>query len=95
MPQDHGLHGFNRNVDEWNADGLHYETLAICRQFAFAPAVFPRSLVRGLLQHNPPQRDISARFRGAACQSEPARRSPACSPSALAVPRIVVPQSRT
>jgi hypothetical protein len=26
-----GWHGFNFNVEEWDAEGLHYETLAICR----------------------------------------------------------------
>ena len=31
MPQGHWLHGFNYNVEEWDAEGLHYETLAICR----------------------------------------------------------------
>jgi len=28
---DHWLPGFNFNVEEWDAKGLHYETLAICR----------------------------------------------------------------
>ena len=36
---DHWLHGFNDNVEEWDADGLHYETLAICRQPAHARRV--------------------------------------------------------
>jgi hypothetical protein len=40
MAQDHWLHGFNYNVEEWDADGLHYETLAICGQLAHARAVF-------------------------------------------------------
>jgi hypothetical protein len=40
MAQDHWLHGFNYNVEEWDAEGLHYETLAICRQLAFARAMF-------------------------------------------------------
>jgi hypothetical protein len=41
---DHSLHGFNYNVEEWDADGLHYETLAICRQLAFARAVFKEAV---------------------------------------------------
>jgi hypothetical protein len=36
---DHWLHGFNYNVEEW-FEGDRYETLAICRQIAFARAVF-------------------------------------------------------
>jgi hypothetical protein len=40
MPQDHWLTGFNFNVEEWDAEGQHYETLAICRTLAFARAVF-------------------------------------------------------
>jgi len=39
MVQDHWLHGFNYNVEEW-FEGDRYETLAICRQLAFARAVF-------------------------------------------------------
>jgi hypothetical protein len=27
MAQDHWLDGFNYNVEEWDAAGLHYETL--------------------------------------------------------------------
>jgi len=40
MAEDHWLHGFNYNVEAWDADGLHYETLAICRQLAYAREVF-------------------------------------------------------
>jgi hypothetical protein len=36
---DHWLPGFNYNVEEW-FEGDRYETLAICRQLAFARAVF-------------------------------------------------------
>jgi len=43
---DHWLHGFNDNVEEWDADGLHYETLAICRQPAHARAVFKEMVPR-------------------------------------------------
>jgi hypothetical protein len=39
MAQDHWLHGFNYNVEEW-FEGDRYETLAICRQLAHAHAVF-------------------------------------------------------
>ena len=39
MLQDHWLPGFNFNVEEW-FEGDHYETLAICRSFALARAVF-------------------------------------------------------
>ena len=43
-PQDHWLPGFNFNVEEWDAQGLHYGTLAIWRSLepartAFAAAV--------------------------------------------------------
>jgi hypothetical protein len=34
MPQDHWLPGFNFNVEEWDAKGQTYETLAICRTLA-------------------------------------------------------------
>jgi hypothetical protein len=34
------LPGFNFNVEEWDAKGLHYETLAICRSLAVARAAF-------------------------------------------------------
>ena len=40
MAQDHWLHGFNYNVEEWDADGRHYETIAICRILAVARAAF-------------------------------------------------------
>jgi hypothetical protein len=43
MVQDHWLHGFNYNVEEW-FEGDHYETLAICRQLAYARAVFKASI---------------------------------------------------
>jgi hypothetical protein len=35
--------GFNFNVEEWDAAGQHYETLAICRSLALAR---PRSRLR-------------------------------------------------
>jgi hypothetical protein len=40
MPQDHWLPGLNFNVEEWDATGQTYETLAICRSLALARAVF-------------------------------------------------------
>jgi len=40
MAQDHWLPGFNFNVGECDAKGLHYETLAICRSLALARAAF-------------------------------------------------------
>ena len=40
MVQGHRLPGFNFNVEEWDAKGLHYETLAICRSLALARAAF-------------------------------------------------------
>jgi hypothetical protein len=40
MSQDHCLPGLNFNVEEWNAKGHTYETLAICRTLALARAVF-------------------------------------------------------
>ena len=39
MAQDHWLPGFNYDVEEW-FERDRYETLAICRQLAFARAVF-------------------------------------------------------
>jgi hypothetical protein len=38
--EDHWLPGFNFNVEEWDAKGQTYETLAICRTLALARAVF-------------------------------------------------------
>ena len=38
MPQDHWLPGFNFNVEEWDAKGQTYVTLAICRPLALARA---------------------------------------------------------
>jgi len=40
MPQDHWLPGFKFNVEEWDAKGQTYETLAICRTLALARAAF-------------------------------------------------------
>jgi hypothetical protein len=37
---DHWLPGLNFNVEEWDAAGLHYETLTICRTLALARAAF-------------------------------------------------------
>jgi len=39
-PPDHWLPGFNFNVEAWDAEGLHYETPAICRTIALARAGF-------------------------------------------------------
>jgi hypothetical protein len=44
MPQDHWLPGFNFNVEDWDAKGLHYETLAICR--SLEPRLALRSRLR-------------------------------------------------
>ncbi len=43
MVQDHWLHGFNYNVEEW-FEHDHYETLAICRQLAYARSVFKEAV---------------------------------------------------
>jgi hypothetical protein len=40
MPQDHWPASFNFNVEEWDAEGLNYETPAICRSLELARAVF-------------------------------------------------------
>jgi len=37
---DHWLPGFNFNVEEWDAKGHNYETLAICRTLEVARAAF-------------------------------------------------------
>ena len=36
MSPDHWLPGFNFNVEEWDAKGQTYETLAICRSLALS-----------------------------------------------------------
>jgi hypothetical protein len=36
--EDHWLPGFNFNVEEWDAKGQSYETLAICRTLVLARA---------------------------------------------------------
>ena len=38
--ENHWLPGFNFNVEEWDAKGDTYETLAICRTLALARAAF-------------------------------------------------------
>jgi hypothetical protein len=42
--ENHWPPGFNFNVEEWDAEGLHYETLAICRSLALARAVFAAAI---------------------------------------------------
>ena len=34
--ENHWLPGFNFNVEEWDAKGLHCKTLAVCRSLALA-----------------------------------------------------------
>jgi hypothetical protein len=46
MPQDHWLPGFNFNVEEWDAKGQTYETLAICRTLALARAAFEVAIAK-------------------------------------------------
>jgi len=41
---DHWLPGFNFNVEEWDAEGQAYETLAICRTLALARAAFEAAI---------------------------------------------------
>jgi hypothetical protein len=36
--ENHWLPGFNFNVEEWDAKGMSYDTLAICRTLALARA---------------------------------------------------------
>jgi hypothetical protein len=38
--ENHWLPGFNFNVEQWDSNGLTYETLAICRSLEMARAVF-------------------------------------------------------
>jgi hypothetical protein len=49
---DDWLPGFNFNVEEWDAEGLHYETLAICRSLALARTVLAAAIAEkpGLLK---------------------------------------------
>ena len=54
MTDDHWLPGFNYNVEEWDAEGLHYETLAICRQLAYARAVFKEAVAEKPSPHPSP-----------------------------------------
>jgi hypothetical protein len=42
--EDYWLPGFNFNVEEWDAKGQTYETLAICRSLAFARAVLAAAI---------------------------------------------------
>jgi hypothetical protein len=53
--EDHWLHGVNFNVEEWDAKGQTYETLAICRTVA----------LRALAVTSP------ARFRSRTCRPWP------------------------
>jgi hypothetical protein len=43
-PPDHWLPRFNFNVEEWDAKGLHYETLATCRSLALARAALAAAI---------------------------------------------------
>jgi hypothetical protein len=38
MPEEHWLPGFAFNVEEWGAEGLNYQALAICHKLALARA---------------------------------------------------------
>ena len=42
--ENHWLPGFNFNVEEWDAKGQTYETLAICRSLALARAAFKAAI---------------------------------------------------
>jgi len=42
--EDHRLPGFNFNVEEWDAKGDRYETLAICRSLVLARAAFSAAI---------------------------------------------------
>jgi hypothetical protein len=53
MPQDHWLPGFNFNVEEWDATGQNYETLAICRSLALARAAFEVAIAESLARDSP------------------------------------------
>jgi hypothetical protein len=44
--ENHWLPGFNFNVEEWDASGQNYETLAICRTLALARVAFQVAIVR-------------------------------------------------
>jgi hypothetical protein len=52
--ENHWLPGFNFNVEEWDATGLHYETLAICRTLALACAAFAAAIP--VTSQNPAER---------------------------------------
>jgi len=42
--ENHWLPGFNFNVEEWDAKGQTYETLAICRSLELAGAAFAAAI---------------------------------------------------
>jgi hypothetical protein len=42
--ENHWLPGFNFNVEEWDAEGRTYETLAICRSLELARAAFAAAI---------------------------------------------------
>jgi len=42
--EDHWLPGFYFNVEEWDAEGQIYETLAICRSLELARAAFEAAI---------------------------------------------------
>ena len=49
--ENHWLPGFNFNVEEWDAKGLHYETLAICRSLEHARAAFKVAIADKAARH--------------------------------------------
>ena len=51
--EDHWLPGFNFNVEEWDAKGDTYETLAICRTLTLARAAFAVA-INDRPVHDPP-----------------------------------------
>jgi hypothetical protein len=66
--QDHWLPGFNFNVEEWDAEGLHYETLAICRSLALARAAFAAAVAekpaeRFMIRLSPPRMKVAKDHR--------------------------------
>jgi hypothetical protein len=45
-PPNHWLPGFNFNVEEWDAQGQTYETLAICRSLALPRAAIAAAIAK-------------------------------------------------
>jgi hypothetical protein len=76
--ENHWLPGFNFNVEEWDASGQTYETLAICRTLALARAAFAAAIA------DKPTGRFMIRSRTRVVTRHPAARADRCAVSAIA-----------